>query len=176
MKTNPRVALFVAAALFSSVGWADDSALTAREERSGEQSASSTGSSVGEREAATTSRGVPVNPAAASKPASSATSISRNETGTVIRSTVLEVSPNSSHIVLNSDTAPVRYRYTRSTDFMDEQGGVLSPDAVKSGTVATLHFTRTAEDLVLTKVIVTAVSRPMLGHNSHALTEVQFDR
>jgi hypothetical protein len=131
----------------------------------------------------TTSRGTPLiadsreaAPAAPAPAPAAAPATSRSDSGTIIRSTISAVLVDSSHIVVTGDTAPAHYRYTKDTQFMDEQGRVLSADAVKSGTNATLHYARTNGDLVLTKVIVNGVARPLLGTHTPALTEVQFER
>jgi hypothetical protein len=176
MKMNRPFALLGAAVLIAPWAGAEESVLLGREGPSTSDAPAVAESAVA---VVTTSRGVPLLAQAreaAPIPRPAAPSKSRPESGTIIRSTIAEVVPESSHIVVTTDTKPAHYRYTKSTHFMDEQGRLLSPDAVKSGTNATLHYTRTEGDLVLTKVIVNGAPRPLVGKHTQVLTEVQFER
>jgi hypothetical protein len=174
MKTNLPLALLGAAALVALRAEADDSIQSGGSSTDGQPALA----------VVTTSRGTPLGeqshsaaapaPAPAARPA--APTPSRADSGTILRSTVSSVLQDTSHIVVTSDTEPAHYRYTKGTRFIDEGGRVLSADAVKSGTNVTLHFTRTEGDLVLTTVIVNGTSRPLVGTDTQALTEVQYDR
>ena len=169
MKSKLPLSLCGLAVLIAPWAGANDSVLLAREQPEGEATVA----------AVTTSRGAPVaakESAPAARPAAPAPTPSRAQSGTIIRSNVTSVLPDSSHIVVTEDATPAHFRYTKDTQFMDEEGRVLSADAVKSGTNATLHYTRTEGDLVLTKVIVNAAARPLTGGSSRALTEVQYER
>jgi hypothetical protein len=171
MKSNLPLFLYGAAVLIAPWAGANDSVLLARE-NPGESAVA----------AVTTSRGVPVaesrEAAPAPRPAAPAAApvTSRGTSGTIVRSTVTGVLQDSSHIIVTDDAAPAHFRYTKDTQFMDEQGRVLSADAVKSGTNATLHYTRTDGDLVLTKVVINSAARPLTGTSARALTEVQYER
>jgi hypothetical protein len=75
--------------------------------------------------------------------------------GVVLRTLVMEVLPDSSTIVVKTDTgASVRYRYTKTTQMVDETGNMVTLDAIRAGTRATLQFTRIENELVLTRIIV----------------------
>jgi hypothetical protein len=181
MKMKLRFALWGAAVLVAPWAGADESALVERQEPASQGEGKS--AQVPERAVSvvTTSRGVPVTdaatapaPAATARPSAPATS--RGGQGSIVRTTITSVVHDSSHIVVTEGSSPTHYRFTKSTQFMDEGGRVLSPDAVKSGSNATLHYTRTDGDLVLTKVIVNGQSRPLLGQLAPALAEVQPER
>lgn len=168
MKLNLPLFLFSAAVLIAPMAGANESVLVARENPEGEASAA----------VAATSRGTPVadtrSAVPAPRPATPTTS--RGASGTIVRSTVTAVLQDTSHIVVTDDATPAHFRFTKDTQFMDEQGRAISAEAVKSGTNATLHFTRTDGDLVLTKVVVNSAVRPLTGASSRALTEVQYER
>jgi hypothetical protein len=167
MKTKFRIALAWAAVLVGGSCLADEVALVAREEISSSPSSREESTSV-----ATNSRGEPA-PAQAPAPKAvvPAPSNSRAEQGALVRALVTGVSRDTSHITIVQDTAQRQYRFTKATHFVDEQGGVLTPDAVKSGTTATLHFARTDGDLVLTKVVVNASPKPMVTSHVHPVFE-----
>jgi hypothetical protein len=92
-----------------------------------------------------------------------------------VRSTITEVMPDTSYIVVKSDTAPVRYRYTKATQFIDEEGRIVSLDTVKSGTNATLYYTKTDDDMVLSKVVVNAPP-PIIEKKTRTTTETELRR
>ncbi len=168
MKSKLPLSLCGFAVLIAPWAGANDSVLLGREQPEAEAAVA----------VVTTSRGAPVAEAREAAPAArpAAPAPSRAQSGTIIRSNVTTVLPDSSHIVVTEDATPAHFRYTKDTQFIDEQGRVLSADAVKSGTNATLHYTRTEGDLVLTKVIVNAAARPLTGASARALTEVQYER
>ena len=171
MKSKLPLSLCGLAVLIAPWAGANDSVLVAREQPEGESTAA----------VVTTSRGTPLAERRQAAPATpvarpAASPTSRAQSGTIVRSNVTSVLPDSSHIVVTEDATPAHFRYTKDTQFIDEQGRVLSADAVKSGTNATLHYTRTEGDLVLTKVIVNTAARPLTGVSSQALTEVQYER
>lgn len=172
---NLPFALMGAAMLVAPWAGANDSALLEQQDSpkitEGEQL-----SRVEHPAAAATSRGTPSRAreaAPTARPVSLATS--RSGSGTISRSAVTSVAHDSSHIVVTADTSPAHFRFTKDTQFLDEEGAALSPDAVKSGTNVTLHFARTEGDLVLTKVIINGHSRPLTGAQAHALTALQHE-
>jgi hypothetical protein len=176
MRMKLRFALWGAAAVVAPWAGAEDSVLREREDVVPVEVTSSSATLA----VATNSRGVPIpagarEAAPAAKPVA-APSTSRPDSGSVLRSTITEVVHDTSHLVVTEDSAPTHYRFTKSTQFVDEDGRVLSADTLKSGTNATLYYTRTEGDLVLTKVIVNGTSRPLLGHHARALTELRLER
>ena len=115
-------------------------------------------------------------PAPKSEQTTTRPSNSTPDSGALVRVTILEIVPGTSHLVLNSDNTPVRYRFTKDTHFVDEAGGVLSFDAIKSGTNATLFYKRTAQEVVLTKVVVNSSARPLSERRAGFLAEVDLPR
>lgn len=173
MKTIFRCALAWTSLFVSYAGLADEAGLSARDEASRGENGHPA-----EQVVATDSRGNPLKPASGAAPAARASApvVSREEAGAIFRSTISNVVRESSHIVIKSDAAPLSFRYTRTTQFLDEEGRVVAIDALKSGTSATLYYSRTEGDVVLTKVVVNSFSRGMVGRADHAKTETPFDR
>ena len=177
MKAELRIALLGAAVLVAPWAGAEEVGLIERQEPAAQAESRSTNCTDAVA-VTTTSRGAllaQAAPAPAPVPARStaaAPATSRADRSSIVRATITGVSQDTSHIVVTEDASPTHYRFTKGTQFMDEGGRVLSPDAVKSGTNATLHFTRTEGDLVVTKVIVNAASRPLLGQHTQVLAEV----
>ena len=89
----------------------------------------------------------------ASLPAYAQTAVTTTST-TNSAGTISEFSPNV--IVVKSETAPepVRYTYTKTTTYVDENGQPVSMDIVKSGAPVTVYYTRDGDNMVATKVIV----------------------
>jgi hypothetical protein len=115
------------------------------------------------------------NPPAATT-ATTVTTVTSPGDAVPLRSTITEVMPDTSYIVVKSDTAPVRYRYTKSTQFVDEEGRVVSVNTVKSGTDATLYYTKTDDDMVLSKVVVNTAPRPIIEKKTRTTTETELRR
>jgi hypothetical protein len=59
-------------------------------------------------------------------------------------------------IVIRSETSkdPLRYRFTKSTTYVDEEGNPFSVKEIKSGLPVTVHYTRDGDAMVASKVIV----------------------
>jgi len=78
--------------------------------------------------------------------------------------TITEFSPDT--IVIRSETAPapIRYGYTKTTTYVDENGVPVSIETVKSGLPVTVEYTRVGDRLVARRVIVRrAVVAPAPG-------------
>ena len=78
-----------------------------------------------------------------------------NETTTTTSlGTISEFSPET--IVIRSESAPepLRYRYSKTTTYVDEAGQPVSIETVKSGLPVTVHYTKVGNDLVASRVIV----------------------
>jgi hypothetical protein len=62
-------------------------------------------------------------------------------------------------VILTPD--PVLYTYTTGTTYVDEAGRPVSVNAVKAGTPVTVHYTKTGDTMVASKVVVrTSVALP----------------
>ena len=73
---------------------------------------------------------------------------------TTTSGTISEFSPDT--IVVRSTTSaePMRYRYSKTTTYVDETGAPVSMEIVKSGLPVTVHYVKEGNDLVASKVIV----------------------
>ena len=77
------------------------------------------------------------------------TSVTTNAAGTVS-----DFGPQTIVVRSDSAAAPVRYSYTRSTTYVDEDGNPVSIETVKSGLPVTVYYTRQGDDLVASRVVV----------------------
>jgi hypothetical protein len=79
------------------------------------------------------------------------------ETTTTSLGTISEFSPET--IVIRSETGPepIRYRYTKTTTYVDEAGQPVSIETVKSGLPVTVYYTKVGDQMVASKVIVRKV-------------------
>jgi hypothetical protein len=68
--------------------------------------------------------------------------------------TISEFSPDT--IVIRSETAPqpIRYRYSKTTTYVDETGAPVTIETVKSGLPVTVYYTREGDRLVANRVVV----------------------
>jgi len=59
-------------------------------------------------------------------------------------------------LVIRSETSkdPLRYRFTKTTTYVDEDGNPVSVKEIKSGLPVTVHYTRDGDAMVASKVIV----------------------
>lgn len=75
------------------------------------------------------------------------------EKTTTYTGTVSEVNPSSSTIILRSEssTAPQTYTYNKETVFTDDQGKIVTYDAIKDSPV-TVTYTRDGDRMIVTKV------------------------
>jgi len=73
---------------------------------------------------------------------------------TTTSGTVSEFSPDT--LVVRSTTAsePIRYRYSKTTTYVDETGAPVSVELVKSGLPVTVYYAREGDQFVASKVIV----------------------
>jgi hypothetical protein len=82
-----------------------------------------------------------------------AQSVTTTEKTTTYQGTVTEVNPSSSTLILRSEssTAPQTYTYNKETVFADENGRIVSYDAIKDSPV-TVQYTRDGDRMIVTKV------------------------
>ncbi len=88
----------------------------------------------------------------------SAQTVVKETTTTTSLGTISEFSPET--IVIRSETAPepIRYRYTKTTTYVDEAGQPVSIETVKSGLPVTVYYTKVGDQMVASKVIVRKVA------------------
>jgi len=75
------------------------------------------------------------------------------EKTTTYQGTVSEVNPSASTIILRSEssTAPQTYTYNKETVFTDDQGKIVTYEAIKDSPV-TVTYTRDGDRMIVTKV------------------------
>ncbi|MGI8601612.1 MAG: hypothetical protein ACR2OZ_01300 [Verrucomicrobiales bacterium] len=85
------------------------------------------------------------------------------ETTTTTRTmgTLSEFGPETIVVRTESSPEPLRYSYSKTTTYVDETGAPVSRELLKSGLPVTVHYTRTGDRMIASKVIVRkAVSVP----------------
>ncbi len=84
------------------------------------------------------------------------TSVTETTSTTNTSGTVSEFSPSGTTIVMKTehDTAPVTYSYTKKTVVVDESGNPVDVSLVKSGLPVTVYYTKDADGMVASKIIV----------------------
>jgi len=75
-------------------------------------------------------------------------------TTTTSAGTISEFSPQAIVVRTEDATEPVRYTYTKSTTYVDENGNPVSMETVKSGLPVTVYYVKDGDNLVASKVIV----------------------
>jgi len=68
--------------------------------------------------------------------------------------TISEFSPSTIVVKTTTDAAPVTYRYTKTTTYVDEAGQPVSIETVKSGLPVTVYYEKEGDGMVARKVIV----------------------
>jgi hypothetical protein len=81
-------------------------------------------------------------------------------TATTSMGTISEFSPDTITVRSTSVAEPIRYRYTKTTTYVDEAGAPVSVELVKSGLPVTVHYVREGDQLVASRVIVRKAVAP----------------
>ena len=68
--------------------------------------------------------------------------------------TISEFNPDTIVIRSEASAAPVRYYYTDTTTYVDENGAPVTVKTVKSGLPVTVYYTKVGDRMVASKVIV----------------------
>ncbi|HEX2748178.1 MAG TPA: hypothetical protein VHM91_09295 [Verrucomicrobiales bacterium] len=77
---------------------------------------------------------------------------------TTTTGTINEFGDNALVIRTESSREPVRYRYTKTTKYVDESGNPVSMKIVKSGLPVTVYYTKDGDGMVASKVVVKKVT------------------
>ena len=80
--------------------------------------------------------------------------VSTTTTETTSVGTVREFGPDMITIQTQTSPTPIRYTFTKTTTYVDENGNPVSVETVKSGLPVTVYYDRNGDQLVATKVIV----------------------
>ncbi|MES2571669.1 MAG: hypothetical protein V4710_16655 [Verrucomicrobiota bacterium] len=75
-------------------------------------------------------------------------------TTTTSAGTINEFGTDSFVIKTESDPAPLRYSYSKSTTYVDETGVPVSIETVKSGLPVTVYYIKEGDRLIANKVVV----------------------
>ncbi len=75
-------------------------------------------------------------------------------TTTTAVGTISEFSPDTMIIKTETSSEPIRYRYTKSTTYVDEAGEPVSIKTVQSGLPVTVYYVKDGDNMVASKVIV----------------------
>lgn len=75
-------------------------------------------------------------------------------TTTTTSGTVSEFGPDSIVVRTSTSSAPVSYSSTKTTTYVDESGKPVAVETVRSGVPVTVHFTKSGDKMVATKVVV----------------------
>jgi len=67
---------------------------------------------------------------------------------------ISEFGPETIVIKTVKSTTPVRYTYTKTTTYVDENGAPVSMEVVKSGVPVTVYYDKHGDQMVASKVIV----------------------
>ncbi|MGA3169959.1 MAG: hypothetical protein ABSE62_03000 [Chthoniobacteraceae bacterium] len=81
-------------------------------------------------------------------------------TTTTSAGVISDFSPQAIVVRTESAPEPVRYTYTRSTTYVDENGNPVSIETVKSGLPVTVYYEKEGDDLIASKVVVRTASQP----------------
>lgn len=75
-------------------------------------------------------------------------------TSTTTTGTISEFSPDTIVVKSTSAGEPIRYRYSKTTTYVDESGTPVSVELVKSGLPVTVYYLREGDQFVASKIIV----------------------
>ena len=73
--------------------------------------------------------------------------------------TISEFTPDSFAIRSSVSATPVRYSYTKTTTYVDENGNPVSMETVKSGVPVTVFYDRNGDQMIASKVVVRTVTK-----------------
>jgi len=82
------------------------------------------------------------------------TSVKETTTTTTSGGTISEFGTDTIVVRSESSPEPLRYSYSKTTNYVDESGMPVSVETIKSGLPVTVHYTKVADQLVASKVIV----------------------
>ena len=68
--------------------------------------------------------------------------------------TVSEWGPDAVALKVDSSPTPVRYTFTKTTTYVDENGNPVSVETIKSGAPVTVYYEKEGDGFVADKVVV----------------------
>jgi len=87
---------------------------------------------------------------------SSPAQVTVTETATINSGTITEFAPSSDTLIMRTETspAPLQYRVTKETTFVDETGAPVVVEKVTRGLPATVEYRREGDRLVASRIVV----------------------
>jgi hypothetical protein len=92
--------------------------------------------------------------------------VSETTTTTNAAGTITSITPGQS-IVLNTGASPVTYRYSKTTQVVDDTGAAVDVSVLRSGIPATVYYVKEGNDMVVSRVVV---KRSALGTSTTTTT------
>ena len=88
-----------------------------------------------------------------------AAEVIEKQTTTTYSGTVSDISPSSSTIVFKSESssAPVSYRYNKTTTWVDSSGSVITSEQTRNSPV-TVYYAKDGDSTIVTKVVASKPS------------------
>ncbi len=94
------------------------------------------------------------------------------ESATMSAGTIKEFGPGKIIIRTASSPKPLRYTYTKTTTYVDENGAPVSIETVRSGLPVTVYYTQMGDRLVASKIIVKKV--PLIEEKKTTTTTTEI--
>ena len=73
---------------------------------------------------------------------------------TEVAGTVTEYTPDAVIVRTQEATAPVRYSFTKTTEYVDESGRAVAREIVRTGVPVTVRYIREGDHMIVNRVIV----------------------
>jgi hypothetical protein len=86
--------------------------------------------------------------------AQTVTSTATTESTTTTAGTVSEISPDTLVVRTETSATPIRYSFTKTTQYVDETGAPVSLEVVKSGLPVTVQYIREGDRMIASRVTV----------------------
>jgi len=90
-----------------------------------------------------------------------APAVVEKQTTTTTEGTVSSFDPQQIVVKTEGGAEPIRYHYTKTTTYVDENGNPVSVETVKSGLPVTVYYEKDGDDMIARKVIVRRATAPV---------------
>lgn len=71
-----------------------------------------------------------------------------------VAGTITEFSPDDVMVRTEQSAAPVRYSFSKTTQYVDDAGNVVTREVIKSGEPVTLSYVKDGDRMIVNRVIV----------------------
>jgi hypothetical protein len=79
---------------------------------------------------------------------------------TEIVGTVTEMVPDAVVVRTQETTAPVRYTFTKTTEYVDELGNRVTRESIKTGVPVTVRYIKEGDRMIVNRVVVRKAAPP----------------